>query len=374
MENKNAVRCAIIGIGAQGRKYALALSRGEAKDLSLSAVCCRSEESANWAREHLGTDVKIYHGENELYGNAGQFDAVIIATPHRQHPAMTIRALKNGKHVLCDKPAGITVSDAAAMNEAAAQAGKVYAMMCNQRACRQNQRLKELLDREEIGTLVRVTQINSRNFRTRSYHESSEWRSSWKGEGGGALINQGYHLLDLWQYLFGIPESVYAEIPFGKYNSFRVDDEDTLIMRYANGMTGTFILTTGEGTWTERLEIAGTRGRIVLDKNRLTVTRLNLDAAEYAASARRTGREDLMESETVEIFSGQEDAYRIMLNNFAEAVLEGKPLIAPGTDGEKTLELINGAYMSAWLGEKVKLPVDRREYEKLLGDREEQEG
>ena len=205
MEKKDMIRCAVIGIGAQGRKYAMMLDRGEISGLELNAVCCRSEESAGWCGKNLKADVRIFRGENELYGNAGAFDAVIITTPHRQHPAMTIRALKNGKHVLCDKPAGIMAADAAAMNDAAAQSGKVYAMMCNQRAYEQNRRIKAMLEEKVIGDLVRVTQINSRNFRTQSYHGSSEWRSSWRGEGGGALINQGYHLIDLWQKIQSFP-------------------------------------------------------------------------------------------------------------------------------------------------------------------------
>jgi len=213
MEERNPVRCAVLGIGAQGRKYALMLHRGEAPGLVLSAVCCRSGSSAAWARENLGPGVRIVQDEDGLYRDAGSFDAVIIATPHRQHPAMTVRALWSGKHVLCDKPAGITAADAAAMSEAAARSGRVYALICNQWAYPMNRRIREMLEEERIGKPVRVTQINSRNFRTRWYHESSTWRSSWRGEGGGALINGAY--LSAWRgerIPFSIDRNAYEQM------------------------------------------------------------------------------------------------------------------------------------------------------------------
>lgn len=364
--NKANVRCAIIGIGAMGRKYAMMLDRGEIEGLTLTSVCCRSDESADWAAENLNSSVRIFRGENEMYGSTEAFDAVIITTPHRQHPAMAIRALKNGKHVLCDKPAGITVNDASAINEAAGLSGKVFALMCNQRAYEQHIKIKNLLKNNEIGDLLRVTQVNSRNFRTKYYHSSGSWRSSWNGEGGGALMNQGYHLLDLWQNLFGLPDSIYADIPFGKYNGFSVDDEATLIMNYSDGMTGVFILTTGEGTNTDRLEIVGSKGRIILENKTVKISRLSSDSKVYAAEAQVNAREELDVTDEEFVFGGQDRAYQLLLKNFAEAVLYGADLISPGEEGIQTLEMINGAYLSAWLGQKIRLPVNPEEYEKML--------
>ena len=211
---------------------------------------------------------------------------------------------------------------------------------------------------------------NSGSFRTRYYHESGSWRSSWNGEGGGALINQGYHLLDLWQYLFGLPEALYAEIPFGKYNEFRVDDEATLVMEYPGKVTGTFILTTGEGKSIERLEIAGTKGCIVMEGTDVTLTRFGCDLADYARTTDVTSRQKLAETSETFRFGGNEEAYHIMLRNFAAAMLSGEPLIAPGQDGAGTLSLVNAAYLSAWQGRKVRLPLDGREYAEALKERE----
>lgn len=367
------VRCAIVGIGTMGKKYAEMIGAGKIRGLTLSAVVCRSEGNTEWARENLPATTAVYASEDKLYEHSETFDAVIVVTPHKSHPPIAIRALNAGKHVMCDKPAGATVTDARAINEAASRTGGVYAMMCHQRTYAQYKKIKELLNADSIGDITRVMLENSGFFRTRFYHESGSWRSSWTGEGGGALINQGYHLLDMWQYLFGLPKTVYASIPFGKYNSFAVDDEATVIMEYPEKVTGTFIISTGEGSPTERLEIVGTKGRILLDGGTLTLTHFDCDTREYGRKAQVTSRQELKAEEERFVFEEENRAYEIMLENFADAVLCGKEPIARGEDSEKTLSLINAAYLSAWTGKKICLPVDEEEYITALHEREEGE-
>lgn len=367
------VRCAVIGIGTMGKKYAKMIDDGEIEGLTLAAVCCRSAVNCEWARQNLSPDVKICVGEDNLYKNDGLFDAVIIVTPHKSHPSMAIRALKAGKHVLCDKPAGATAADAQAINEAASRADGIYAMMCHQRTYPKYLKIKELIESNAIGRIRRINLVNSGFFRTKFYHLSSSWRSSWAGEGGGALINQGYHLIDMWLYLFGMPQSVYADIPFGKYNNFDVDDEATLIMDYPDKLTGTFIISTGEGCPSERLEISGSIGKIVLDCNRLTVTRSDRDAEKYAETAQVTSGQELKLSATEFTFDEPDEAYQTMLKNFACAILKGDRLIAPGNESFAALSIINSAYLSAWKGEKITLPADMREYIEFLHKKEGEE-
>lgn len=367
------VRCAIIGIGTMGKKYAEMIGAGKIRGLTLTAVVCRSETNTQWAKENLPSSTAIYKSEDELYENSEAFDAVLIVTPHKSHPPIAIRALNAGKHVMCDKPAGVTVTDAQSINEAASRTDRVYAMMCHQRTYAQYKRIKELLSANSIGHITRVMLENSGFFRTRFYHKSGSWRSSWKGEGGGALINQGYHLLDMWQYLFGLPQTVYASIPFGKYNDFAVDDEATIIMEYPEKVTGTFIISTGEGRATERLEIVGTKGSILLDGNKLTLTHFDCDTREYGQKAQVTSRQELKAAEEQFVFEEEGRAYEIMLENFADAALYGKELIARGEDSEKVLSLINAAYLSAWQGKKIDLPVDAEEYISALRGREDSE-
>lgn len=373
MNENEKVRCAIIGIGSMGKKYALMLDQGKIEGLRLVAVCCHSEKNECWVQNHLSSSVRIFHGEDEMYESADVFDAVLIVTPHKLHPSMTIRAFREGKHVLCDKPAGTVVWEARKMNQSAEQAQKVYAMMCHQRTYPKYLKIKEWLDEKTIGTILRISMENSSFFRTKYYHQSASWRSSWKNEGGGLLINQGYHLLDMWIYLFGLPQSVYAEIPFGKYNSFDVDDEVTLIMNYPHHVTGTFIASTGEGKASERLEIVGTRGCISAEGNRLTLTTWDTDILTYAQEAQVTSRQQLNMREEHFHSEEAERPYEQMLCNFGEAILYQKPLIAPGKDGVETLSLINAAYLSAWTGKKVSLPFSEEEYQKILRQKEEAE-
>lgn len=373
MESLHNIRCAVIGTGAMGRKYAKMLCGGAVEGLRLTAVCCHSDAAKAWAASALDSSVLICGSEDALYEHQDLFDALLVVTPHRLHPAMTIRALKAGKHVMCDKPAGVTAADAARMSEAAEKTGRIYAMMCHQRAYAKHRKIKRLLDSREIGHVTRVSMINSGPFRTEYYHKSGSWRSSWSGEGGGALINQGHHLLDLWQWLFGLPEAIYADIPFGKYNDFLVDDEATLVMDYPSKMTGTFFLSTGEGSKTERLEIIGTKGRVLLDGNELTLTRFSRDTREYAATAQVTARQELQESTERFTFGTEEHAYETMLCNFAAAIQGREALIAPGSDGVNTLMLVNAAYLSVWEGKKLTLPIDGKRYLEELYLREKRE-
>lgn len=372
-EKKKAVRCAVIGTGSMGKKYALMIGNGKIDGLTLNAVVCRGEESAAWAASNLDASVRICRSEDALYEVAEAFDAVLVVTPHKLHPAMAIRAMRAGKHVMCDKPSGITAAQAKDINEDAGRSGTVFAMMCHQRTYAQYEKIKQLLESRAIGQIARVSLENSNPFRTQYYHRTGGWRSSWSGEGGGALINQGYHLLDMWQHLFGLPETVYANIPFGKYNDFDVDDEATLVMEYPGKMTGLFVLSTGEGSRTERLEIIGSRGRILLEGKKLSLTLLDCDTREYCARAQVTSRQELNETVEEYRFGDPEQAYERMLKNFADAVLKGERLIAPGTESANVLELINGAYLSAWLGKKIWLPVDMELYQSLLHEKEAEE-
>lgn len=372
-ERRRDIRCAIIGIGSMGKKYASIIESGKIHGLTLAAVCCRSRENIAWAKSNLNPSVRICNSEDMLYEDEQSFDAVLVVTPHKLHPAMSVRALNAGKHVMCDKPSGITVRDADAINQAANGSGKVFAMMCHQRTYAQYKKIKQLLKEQAIGQITRVNLENSSFFRTQYYHSSGNWRSSWNGEGGGALINQGYHLLDMWQYLFELPTSVYADIPFGKYNDFHVDDEVTIVMDYPGKMTGLFVLSTGEGSCTERLEIVGTAGRILLDGKKMSLVRFDCDVREYSAKAQVTSRQNLRETVEEYQFGDTEQAYEIMLQNFADAILNGEELIAPGTEGANTLALVNAAYFSAWQEKKVLLPIDMEQYLSILHDKEEKE-
>ena len=254
------------------------------------------------------------------------------------------------------------------MTFAAKKYNRIYALIFHQRAYAKYRYIKQMLSCGQLGELKRAMVVNSRYFRTAHYHNSGSWRSSWKGEGGGALINQGAHILDMWHWLLGMPQKLYAQIPFGKYNDFDVDDEAAISMQYKDGMTGMFILTTGEAVPQERFEIVGTKGRILLENDTLHIYRYSKDSQEYIATEKVNSGDNMNIVEEVISFEKGKEPYVEVLENFAEAVLteNASMLIAPGEDGGYQLMLTNGAYYSAWKGMPVELPLDTGEYEKVF--------
>lgn len=372
------IRVALVGVGVMGSKYADMIVSGEVKNMVLSGVVARNPKAQEWAAtlaNSEGVRPNIYVDVDDMFAHADDFDAVIIVTPHKTHEEIAVRAFELGKHVLCDKPAGATIGQAQNMTASAKKYDKVYGMIFHQHRYPKYLYIKQALDNGELGDIKRMLVVNSRYFRTAHYHQSGSWRSSWNGEGGGALINQGAHILDMWQWLFGIPQKIYAEIPFGKYNDFKVDDEATINMRYENGATGIFMLTTGEAVWQERLEIVGTKGRMLLEDDTLHVYRYSKDSTEYIATEDVNSRENLTIAEEVIAFDKVKEPYVEMLENFAKAVITGDSsiLIAPGEEAINQLMLTNGAYYSAWKGMPVQLPLDAEEYEVAFREQCEKE-
>ena len=365
------VRIALIGVGVMGKKYAEMITAGSVPCMILTAVVIRKPEMQEWGRSLTnaeGTKPRIYSDTEELFTHHDEYDAVLIVTPHKLHPEQAKRAFLLGKHVMCDKPAGNDIGQAMEMSRAAADAGMVYGMMFHQRLYPKYQKLKSILNSGELGELTRTMLVNSRYFRTAHYHASGSWRSSWNGEGGGALINQGQHILDIWQWLFGMPEKIYADIPFGKYNDFQVDDEATLHMRYPDNLTAVFMLTTGEAVWEERLEIIGTKGKLLLEDDTLHIWRYDRDSSEYIAAEQVNSRENLKVQEETLQFEKAAEPYPQMLENFAQAVInhDSGLLIAAGKDAVNPLMLTNAAYYSAWKDEVVTLPLSPEVYKRAL--------
>lgn len=370
---KELLNVALIGVGNVGKKYARMITAGEVPHMKLSAVVIRRDELMEWGKSLANTDgenVRIFKSADELF-DAGDscYDAVIIATPHKTHEELALKAFAKGKAVLCDKPAAADIGEALAMQKAASESGGIYGMIFHQRLYPKYVRIKKLIDSGELGDIKRVCLVNSRYLRTAHYHKSGSWRSSFAGEGGGALINQGQHILDMYQYLFGMPQRLFASIPFGKYNDFIVDDEATIVMEYDNGMTGTFILSTGEACHEERLEIIGTKARILLEDDTLTITR-HRDVCEYIKTEEVNSRQNMTFIEETIQFEKTPEPYAQLLENFANAVITNDEsyLTAKGSEGINSLMLCAGAYYSACKGIKVELPLDASDYKELMDE------
>ncbi len=357
------LKIAIIGLGNIGLSHAKHILSGEVQGMELAAVCARSKEKAK-----ILDGIPFYQDYHQLLNDCVA-DAVLITTPHYSHPEIAIEAFQKGCHVLCEKPSGVYTKAVRQMNEAAKKSGKVFSLMLNQRTDSLYQKVKNLIDEGAIGTPHRLVWILTDWYRTQAYYDSCSWRGTWAGEGGGVLMNQGIHQLDLWQWFMGMPKSISAHCPTGKFHNIEVEDEATVFAKYENGATATFIITTGEYPGTNRLEIAGDKGKIVVEDNTLRLTRLETPTTEsiFASNYVNTQAAATMPAQTEEHrFADRNAGHVAILQNFTNAVLRSEPLIAPGAEGIHNLTLCNAAYLSHWTGKEITLPLDEELYCDLL--------
>jgi predicted dehydrogenase len=291
---------------------------------------------------------------------------VLICTPHYQHPTLAVEAFEAGLHVLCEKPAGVYTLQVREMMAAADKRPDLtFGMMFNQRTNCVYRKLKEMIDGGEIGEIKRMNWIVTDWYRTQYYYDSGAWRATWKGEGGGVLLNQCPHQLDLLQWLCGLPAKVHAFAHEGKWHDVEVEDDVTAYLEFPNGATGVFITTTGDAPGTNRLEITGTLGKVVCENDVLTFEKLAVNEREWCATCPEGFRKPDCETITVET-DGKNPQHTGIMNAFAAAIAEGAPLVADGREGINGLMLSNAIHLSAWTGETVSLPIDEKKFYELL--------
>ncbi|MBQ2733369.1 MAG: Gfo/Idh/MocA family oxidoreductase [Clostridia bacterium] len=358
------IRLGIIGIGNMGRGHIDNVASGLCPSVSITAVCDIDEAKLPYAREKL-PGVAEYKDAIEML-DSGKIDTVLIAVPHYDHPTYAIEAFKRGIHVMTEKPAGVYTRQVREMNEAADKAGVKFGIMFNQRATPLYVKAHELVKSGALGELKRLVWIVTNWYRTQAYYDSGTWRATWNGEGGGVLLNQAPHNLDLWQWIFGMPKKIHAFCDFGKYHNVAIEDDVTIIGEYENGAVATFITTTGEAPGTNRLEISGDKGKIVIEGGKLKWWKLETPEREFCFTCEKgfatpkTEREEF-ENESV-------NGHATMLEAFANAILNGGEMIADGREGLNSLSISNAAYVSAWTGSTVTLPVDEDVFEKHLAE------
>jgi predicted dehydrogenase len=356
----NKVRVGIIGLGNMGKYHADYLQQGKVSRCELTAVA-----SGTAAKLEKYPGLKKFDSGEKLIGS-GEVDAVLIATPHYSHTTLGVEAFKAGLHVMVEKPISVHKADCERLIAAAQSNRKlIFGAMFQLRTEPRYRKLKQLIDSGELGQIVRVNWIITDWFRTEAYYASGGWRATWKGEGGGALLNQCPHQLDLLQWLVGMPSCVRAFCQFGRYHNIEVEDNVTLFMEYPNGATGVFITSTGEAPGTNRFEIAGDRGKIVLEGGKMTFTRNEVSMRDFSKTA-KTGfaRPDVWNVEVpVENSPAQ---HATVMQNFVDAILDGAPLIVPGAEGTNSVEIANAALYSTWTKKTVELPLDSAAYEQAL--------
>ena len=363
----NEVKVGIIGIGNMGSAHLQTVAAGNIPGMRVTAVCDINPERLKAAKEKY-PDIALFGDYTELF-KSSDTDAVIIAVPHPLHAKIAIEAFKYGKHVLVEKPIDITVSAAESLCAAAKKSGKVFAIMFNQRTNGLFRKARKIVKSGELGNLKRSVWIITNWYRTQSYYDSGTWRATWAGEGGGVLLNQAPHNLDIWQWICGSPAAVTAFCSVGKFHNIEVEDEATIYAEYENGATGVFITTTGDCPGTNRLEITGTRGKMVLESGILKLWKLKEDERDICKNSAEGFV--IPEMEYSELTSEKEEAHAGILKNFAGAILHGEELISPGYDGINELMISNAAYLSEWTGNKrIALPFNTAEYDRLLAEKQ----
>ncbi len=363
------VNVAVIGIGNIGSAHANCIYGGEIKGLTLKAVCDVNEEKLkNFSEKYSG--IEAYTDYKALIASK-TVDAVIVSVPHPLHSKIAKFALNSGLHVLVEKPIDIKVSSAKELIKTAKKADKVFAIMFNQRTNPLFIKAKKIMESGELGELKRTVWEVTNWYRTQYYYDSGDWRATWAGEGGGVLLNQAPHNLDIWQWICGMPSEVTAFCDVAKYHNIEVEDDVTIVTRYKNGAVGTFITSTGEYPGTNRLEISGTKGKIVIENGTLKWWKLKADERQICETAMSSCPEIQWDYEEI-LQDDSETAHKGILQNFTNAVLKGEKLISPGEDGINELSVSNAAYLSSWLGNTpVKLPVSTKIFNTLLKERQD---
>ena len=377
------VRLGIIGLGAQGGFYAKLITDGLVPNMMIGAIC-DIDESKRARAEELGVP---YFADYRAMIESGAVDAVITTVPHYLHPEMGIYALEHGTHLIGEKPAAVYTKQAKALLACAEMHPELtFAIMFNQRNNPLYRRIKEIVDAGEIGAIRRTNWIITTWWRPQGYYEQSAWRATWGGEGGGVLVNQAPHQLDLWQWICGVPKSVFSKVAYGFRRDIVVEDEATALVDYGNGATGSFVTCVHDVIGTDRFEILGDRGKIVVEGSKVaTVHRLKKDERDISAEmsmddVRRMfmGQFDprsLYETEVIEFDVPWGDQHAGVLRNFAANILDGTPLIAPGADGIHGVRLANAIHLSSWTGREVSIAdFDDDGYLDALNERIRDEG
>lgn len=359
MEQKR-VRMGIIGIGNMGSGHVKSFIEGEVSDdVVLAAVADLRKSRREWAKEYFRkncTDIVVFDDDVSLI-ESGLCDAVMVEIPHYDHPAVSIRALEHGLHVLCEKPAGVYAKQVRQMNEAAKKSGCVFALMFNMRTGAVYKKMRELVCSGELGEIKRVNWILTDWYRSQIYYDSGDWRGTWDGEGGGVLVNQCPHNLDLLQWICGMPVRLRSFCHEGKWHNIEVEDDVTVYMEFPNGATGVFVTSTGDLPGTDRFEILLTKGKLVCEKGKLECYRLKEDERITMFTTQDGFYRDSGEYERIETEPGKNARVEV-IDAFAGNILRGTPLVADGQEGINEVNLANAIHLSSWLKQEVSIPVD----------------
>lgn len=360
------VRLGIIGVGNMGTGHISNIELHKScPEITVTAVADINPDRLTWVKENIGDHVALFDDAEKMM-DSGLVDAILIAVPHYFHPVYAIKGFERGLHVMCEKPAGVYTKQVREMNEAAQKAGVVFGMMFNQRTNHIYRKMKEIVESGELGQIKRTNWLITNWYRPQAYYDSGAWRATWSGEGGGVLLNQCPHNLDLWQWICGMPVKVDTHMHFGKWHDIEVEDDVSTYVEYANGATGVFITSTADAPGTNRFEILLDGGKLVSENDKLYMWKNEMFEREFSAT--NTVPFGCPKAEFTEVETdGKNEQHVGVLNAFAGKILHGTPLIANGCEGINGLTISNAMHLSAWLGKPVDIPFDEELfYEELM--------
>ncbi len=344
------VRLGIIGIGNMGSSHMNRIQKGDVPQMEVTAVCDTNPDRLEWAEKNHPDVARFDDAEKMM--DSGLVDAILVAVPHYDHPRLSIMGMKKGLHVMCEKPAGVYTKQVKEMNAVAAECNVKFGMMFNQRTNCMYRKLREIVQSGIYGEIRRTSWIITTWYRTQNYYDSGAWRATWSGEGGGVLLNQCPHQLDLWQWICGMPSKVYTKMHFGKWHDIEVEDDVTTYVEYPNGATGTFITTTGDGHGTNRFEITLDRAKVICEGTTIKVVEFEKATSEHIKTGKGFGHPPIFAEHTINC-CGSNEQHNGVLKAFTGAILRDEPMTADGTEGINGLTLSNCMHLSAWLDKDI---------------------
>lgn len=350
------IKLGIIGLGNIGSIHSKNIAAGKCPELELVAAADLKPARLEWVKTIL-PEIRTFDSAEAML-DSGLIEAVLVCVPHYYHPKYAIEALKRGLHVMCEKPAGVyTLQVREMMAEADRHPELSFGLMFNQRTNCLYRKLRELVQSGKYGRIRRTNWIITNWYRPQSYFDSGDWRATWSGEGGGVLLNQSPHQLDLWQWICGMPVKVQTQMQFGKWHDIEVEDDVTTYVEYPDGGTGVFITSTGDAHGDNRFEIQMDKARFLVENDQLTALEYEMSEPEFSVSHPdpfSTVKAHELKIET----DGKNEQHCGVLNAWAGNILRGIPLVADGRDGINGLMLSNAMHLSAWLGKEISLPFD----------------
>ncbi|MBQ7322447.1 MAG: Gfo/Idh/MocA family oxidoreductase [Clostridia bacterium] len=360
------IRLGIIGYGNMGSGHTKNIFKGKCPEVALTAIADINPERLEMARRlaaEMNMPCPALFDDASKMMDSGLCDAILVAVPHYDHPRYVIEALEKGLHAMSEKPAGVYTKQVREMIAVADQHPELtFGMMFNQRTNCVYRKMREILQSGELGEIRRTSWIITNWYRPQSYYDSGAWRATWSGEGGGVLLNQCPHQLDLWQWICGMPVTMDVKMHFGKWHDIEVEDDVTAYCTYANGATGTFITSTGDTPGSNRFEIVCDGGTLLCDgKDELIMYKLDVPEPEFTKTYKGGFGHPNAERIVVET-DGENPQHPGVLNAFAAHILRGEPLVADGREGINGLTISNAMHLSAWLGQEVKIPFDEDLY------------